>query len=256
MTVLELYFPITNDAIYENIIEKHSPNRSDSFLITFKNKYDPKYLFTQEDVLIEIYEQLISRDRKWLEYIDGKVFINLNDLRKTKGVENIDWLNGKIEVKPEIIFKEKNITVQINIREGNLNLVSVSKRIFLSHKTANKDVVREYKMTLDLIGFQPWLDEEDMPAGTIPHRAILQGFKDSFAVVFFITEDFQDNRYLATEIDYAINEKIERGDNFSIITLVLSEEAIVPDPLKSYIYKSPKNDLEGLRDIINALPKK
>ncbi len=96
-----------------------------------------------------------------------------------------------------------------------------------------------------------------MPAGTSLDRGILQGFKDSCAVIFFMTPNFKDEGYLETEIDYAMREKREKGDRFQIITLVIGsrEQKIdVPELLKTYVYKLPNSDLEGLREIIRALP--
>ena len=51
-------------------------------------------------------------------------------------------------------------------------------RVFLSHKGANKQIVRLYYDALAAAGFNPWLDEKDMPAGTKIDRGILRGFKD------------------------------------------------------------------------------
>jgi hypothetical protein len=130
-------------------------------------------------------------------------------------------------------------------------------KIFLSHKGVDKLLVRDYKSTLDLLGFDTWLDEDAMPAGTSLDRGILQGFKDSCAVIFFMTPNFKDEGYLETEIDYAMREKREKGDRFQIITLVIGsrEQKIdVPELLKTYVYKLPNSDLEGLREIIRALP--
>jgi hypothetical protein len=134
------------------------------------------------------------------------------------------------------------------------------KRIFLSHKTVDKFMARRYKKALEAIGLLPWLDEDDMPAGTNPDRGILNGFKNSCAAVFFITPDFKDERFLEQEINYAIQEKREKADQFSIITLVLQnasgERGKVPELLKSYIFKSPNDALEGFCEIIKALPLK
>ncbi|MFT5893114.1 MAG: hypothetical protein ACI9Y7_003233 [Dokdonia sp.] len=254
MKVLEIHFPLTHNDVYEIIKEKYNPG-VESLLIIFTNRFSPEYLFTKQDVILEIEEKLKSRKKEWFDYKEGKVFLNLDKLRIIKGLESLEWLKGNFPIDPEINFKEKVIEVRINIRKENLKTMSYQKRIFLSHKTANKEIVREYKKTLSVLGYNPWIDEQDMPAGTVAHRAISEGFKDSCAVIFFITTDFEDDRWLRAEIDHAINEKIEKGDKFSIITLVLSEDAIVPEPLKTYIWKSPKNNLEGLRDIISALPK-
>ena len=70
-------------------------------------------------------------------------------------------------------------------------------RIFLSHKSVDKSLVYRYHKALSRIGFSPWLDKEDMPVGSNLERDILKGFEESCAAVFFITENFKDESYLA-----------------------------------------------------------
>lgn len=134
------------------------------------------------------------------------------------------------------------------------------RRIFLSHKGADKPLIRQYKKTLDVLGFDVWLDEDAMPAGTVLHRGILQGFKDSCAAIFFITPNYKDEGFLESEVNYAITEKMSKGDKFSIITLVFSDDkgniGEVPELLKTYVWKQPSNDLEAIQEIVKALPVK
>lgn len=130
-------------------------------------------------------------------------------------------------------------------------------RIFLSHKGADKPLVREFKATLELLGFSPWLDEDAMSAGAELERSILQGFSDSCAAVFFVTPNYKDENYLATEVDYAIQEKRKKGDKFSIITLVFEDgdqRGHVPELLRRYVWKQPVTQLEALREVLRALP--
>lgn len=132
-------------------------------------------------------------------------------------------------------------------------------KIFLSHKGADKVLVRKYKATLEVLGYDVWLDEDAMPAGTSLHRGILQGFKDSCAAVFFITPEYKDEGFLETEVNYAITEKMQKGDKFSIITLVYEndgKQGEVSELLKTYVWKEPADDLEALREIVKALPLK
>ena len=135
---------------------------------------------------------------------------------------------------------------------------SDSKKIFLSHKGSDKDMVVDFKKTLKALGYEPWLDEEAMPAGVPVERAVLQGMKDSCAVVFFITPSFRDEGYLETEINYAIQEKREKGDNFVIVTLLFDDSGDgtveVPELLKPYVWKTPNTQLQALREIVRALP--
>lgn len=136
--------------------------------------------------------------------------------------------------------------------------VSNAKKVFLSHKGVDKNDVNEYKNTLALLGYDPWFDEDAMPAGTSLERGLLQGMHDSCGVVFFITPFFKDEAYLETEINYAIQEKRHKGDKFAIVTLqfIGADGAVgdIPELLKTYVWKKPKSSLEALREIVRALP--
>ena len=136
--------------------------------------------------------------------------------------------------------------------------INEAKRVFLSHKGVNKDLVIDFKETLKLLGYEPWLDEDAMPAGTPLERGLLQGMKDSCGVVFFVTPEFKDEGYLESEIDYAIQQKRLKGDRFAIVTLQFpgdnGKAAPIPDLLQTYIWKTPKTHLEALREMVRALP--
>jgi hypothetical protein len=127
-------------------------------------------------------------------------------------------------------------------------------RIFLSHKSVDKPLVYRYYNALKSVGFDPWLDEPDMAAGANLERELLRGFEESCAAVFFITENFKDKDYLATEVDYAVREKRKKGDKFVIITLRYDSTVPVPGLLDRYTYKDVVNDLEGYRELVRALP--
>jgi hypothetical protein len=142
-------------------------------------------------------------------------------------------------------------------READVTL-SDCKKIFLSHKGVDKEVVLDFKKTLEILGYAPWLDEDAMPAGTSLERGLFKGMQDSCGVVFFLTPSFKDEGYLETEINYAIQQKRTKADKFAIIALqFVGENGVVgaiPDLLKTYVWKKPKTSLEALREIVRALP--
>lgn len=135
---------------------------------------------------------------------------------------------------------------------------SEAKKVFLSHKGVDKEKVKDFHRSLELLGYHPWLDEDAMPAGTTLERGLLRGMQDSCGVVFFVTPAFKDEGYLETEVNYAIAEKRKKGDKFAIITLQFSNElgdrGGIPELLRTYVWKSPASDLEALREIVRALP--
>lgn len=136
--------------------------------------------------------------------------------------------------------------------------ISDSKKVFLSHKGVDKDLVIEFKKSLELLGYDPWLDEDAMPAGTPLERGLLQGMQDSCGVVFFITPSFKDEGFLETEVNYAIQEKRKKGDKFAIIALQFLDAdgrvGEIPELLKTYVWKKPQTQLEAFREIVRALP--
>ncbi|MGV3806952.1 toll/interleukin-1 receptor domain-containing protein [Citrobacter freundii] len=153
-------------------------------------------------------------------------------------------------------YIDEQINMILKKHEMALNMIPL--QIFLSHKTIDKPKVREFHKVLKTLGFDPWLDEDKMSAGVELERALIKGMKDSCAAVFFITPSYKDDSYLSAEINYAISEKRKRPD-FSIIALVYEEvgsKGVVPDLLTPYVWKEPKNDLEAMRYLLDALPVK
>lgn len=131
---------------------------------------------------------------------------------------------------------------------------STEVKIFLSHKSVDKPLVHRYYHALKAVGFEPWLDEPNMPAGSNLERELLRGFEESCAAVFFVTDNFRDERYLATEVDYAVRQKREKGRRFAIITLRYSDASPVPSLLATYVYRDISNDLQGFHELVKALP--
>ena len=159
----------------------------------------------------------------------------------------------------EIVKVEQEQEYYCIICGGEVNMATInSTRIFLSHKGSDKNTVIDFKETLELLGYEPWLDEEAMPAGTTLERGLLRGMQKSCAVVFFLTPSFKDEGYVQAEIDYAIAEKRKKGDAFAIITLRFADEdngnPQVPELLQPYVWKTPRTQLDALREIVRALP--
>ena len=200
----------------------------------------------------------------------GNIKLNLNEIDRTNPnmirKELFSLLNLK---KRDAIFlfdntndySNWNADLKRDLKENFLQHKMVMNmepmKIFLSHKSINKDKVRNFKTILELLGFSPWLDEEAMSAGANLERSLHSGMVDSCAAIFFITPDYKDEKYLATEIDYAISRK-RQDEKFSIITLVFPDEngekGVVPNLLQPYVWKEPANDLLALAEILKALP--
>lgn len=179
--------------------------------------------------------------------------------------ETAGWLSGNFElemdhdIRRERVFdREEDQTVVKFVITPEIVREKMERKIFLSHKGVDKPVIRRFKAALEVVGFEPWLDEDAMVAGAELERALLAGFKSSCAAVFFVTPNYVDSGYLASEVNYAIQEKRRKGDRFSIVTLVLADGegkvGTVPELLKSYVWKLPATELEAFIEIVKALP--
>jgi hypothetical protein len=183
--------------------------------------------------------------------------------RRHKLDESIDLFRTLI-IRPFVLEMTNRLAEVANLASPNdraIQAVPLSRipspnevKIFLSHKSVDKPLVRRYFNALQQAGFSPWMDENEMAAGASLERGILQGFDESCAAVFFVTENFKDEKYLATEVDYAALQKRNKEKKFVIITLLYSDNASVPSLLRPYVYKNISNDLEGFYEILRSLP--
>ena len=238
------------------------------FTITFPlfGRHQPKSAakIIAEAISTSGIEWLKHKNSKW--YLDAKLFKETFDFQKDN-----DWLEGLINVEMEHDIKSeytldtrkfkpicKDQTMCKYIITPELVSEQLPKKIFLSHKGIDKPTVRLYQSVLQTLGFIPWLDEDDMVAGTELERGLLQGFKDSCAAVFFVTSNYVDAGFLATEINYAVKEKRDKGNRFAIITLAFPDDAggsvVIPELLEQYVWKTPQTPLAALEEIVRALP--
>lgn len=229
-------------------------NKEEGLYIIFPMHFEYK----KRIALTKLKEALIQNSVNWIFEENDHWIVKIDELYTNfPSLSRFKWLEGTVEPEFELETKEKETTLQFVITKREVEL-SMPKKIFLSHKNSDKPVVREYFATLKEIGFEPWLDEDAMVAGSPLERALIAGMKDSCAAVFFITPSYEDKSFLASEINYAMEQKREKGDRFSIITIVFSDKegqkGNVPDLLKQYVWKEPNNNLQGIKEIIRALP--
>lgn len=212
--------------------------------------------------LLKLERKLSEQQIMWLRK-EGKAWlIDLDGLKKTFAEAKADKiLSGVVRVEPEVEDTNARgvgtITTISFILTKNEILMFQARKIFLSHKGKDKKLVRRFQRALEAIGFEVWIDEKNLKAGDHLERGILQGFKESCAAVFFITDNFKDERYLKSEIDYAIAQSREKENYFRIITLAFKSgkaKAEIPELLKSFVWKSPATELDALTEIIKALP--
>ncbi|AUO12210.1 toll/interleukin-1 receptor domain-containing protein [Priestia megaterium] len=201
------------------------------------------------------------RELTWVTCEGSKFYFDLAKIKESYSslFESCSWMKGEIELSytNDIDLNDNMPVVSFSASKEEIES-NFPKKIFLSHRGSNKEMVREYFSVLKELGYEPWLDEDAMAAGVTLDRGILEGMKHSCACVFFITPEYEDNGYLEDEINYAKMAKREKGNKFAIITLELEGEKgstiNIPELLKPYVWKKPSSSLEALKEIVRALP--
>lgn len=141
-----------------------------------------------------INEAIKSNDIEWLRFVrQGHWLFDCENFKKQfPDYSNEAWLRGKVllavdlEERRETVGSggwkhEEDRTSYQFIITPNIAKEQMPKKVFLSHKSADKDIVRRYKAALTSVGIDAWLDEDAMPAGTELERELLKGFEDSCA---------------------------------------------------------------------------
>lgn len=243
-------------SVLSPVIKKYSPD-IDSWWKQLSNK-DINFPSDSEEEFALRYSILLSVNKD-----PDKVYSFTFAFGKRKRDEGIELFRS-IVFRPLATELSNRVSKAANIvtpEERALQAVPLSRipranetKIFLSHKSVDKPIVTRYYNALKELGFEPWFDQPDMPAGTHLERGILDGFEKSCAAVFFITENFKDENYLATEVDYAIAQKRKKNKKFAIVTLRYPNALPVPGLLTPYIFKDVQNDLEGFYEVVRALP--
>lgn len=280
-----IYFSgtILEDRTVWEVMPYYDSYLDDGVTISFPLPYQLK----EREALNYLKQHLQAEEREWLQFDKGNTWIIDLSKFKAKYSEEIkygldpskdkvydpevtylemvvdtkltlDLFEGVISLSPEVGHHNDHEATQTTVRfviTYEQLIDSRPRRVFLSYKSADREVVKDFKDTLVALGYAPWMDEDQLVAGDKLHRGLLKAFNESIAAIFFITENFRDEKYLAAEIDYATNEATERED-FRIITLILGEkqsEIQVPSLLKQYVYKTPTSMLQALREVLKAL---
>jgi TIR domain len=193
---------------------------SDGFILHFslRGKYAPSRVH-------EVFGNLLKEARlEWIRPRREQWEINLDGARaQFNDILKAEWIRGYVNIEPEITGRTNTLPGEFSedtfiglrfVREEIL--LKQQSRIFLSHKGANKSLLVQFHRVLKELGFDPWLDQEDMVSGDTLHRELLAGMQASCAAVFFITPEFRDETYGAAphpRIATSTTDKKTDGDN-------------------------------------------
>ena len=125
------------------------------------------------------------------------------------------------------------------------------RKTFLSYSRVNKDFAIKLAKELKSEGFDIWLDQLDIPAGSRWDREVEKALRESEIFMIILTKSSVDSENVLDEIGYAI-------DNSKRFLPVLLESCEVPLRLRRFQYvdftnKSFDDGVESAKDLLRSL---
>ena len=138
------------------------------------------------------------------------------------------------------------ITKMLSYHEHVLGIKN--RKIFLSEIGYDNKLALEYKISLETMGFEVWMTENDLKASG---QNFADGFEYSCAAVFVVSKNIANVEF-TKQIQSAMNQKNKTDKNFSIIAL--SNEKDIPQGLKQYLAPACNSVHENLMQILKIIP--
>lgn len=121
------------------------------------------------------------------------------------------------------------------------------EKVFISHSSLDKDVVRKLSNDLMDYGIDVWLDEWEMQAGDSLIEKIQQGLEDCTYVLAIISKNSINSNWVKVELEAALTVEINTG-KVIIIPVLIEDGLDLPLLLKSRIYLSIAHDYQAALD--------
>src|SRR5438477_5677484 len=110
------------------------------------------------------------------------------------------------------------------------NIVADKVQIFLAHASEDKKRVRNLRAKLRKHGFEPWLDEKDLSAGTYWESEIPKLIRASDCVICcFSATSIHKNGYVQRELRLALDEYTKKPAGTRFLFPVKFEPCAIPD---------------------------
>jgi hypothetical protein len=182
--------------------------------------------------------------QKWLRNVSGEMKILEDD---------------SLEQSCDSVVSDMLFALSMAKQDGTFgSMISAGKensrpRIFLSHVSADKNVVRGVYKYLKDAGFQPWLDEEDLIPGEDWRIAIEKAIRSSDVFLVFCSEQSCNKvGVFQREINHALDVVQELPEGRKFILPVRVDGCAVPDRISRWQWVNLFQS-DGHKKLLNGL---
>jgi 2-polyprenyl-3-methyl-5-hydroxy-6-metoxy-1,4-benzoquinol methylase len=124
-------------------------------------------------------------------------------------------------------------------------------KIFISHSSKNKTVVRKLVQDLRKNNVDVWFDEDDVDVGDSLITEIQKGIKESDFLAIWLTKESVESGWVTREWETKLMDEIN-NKRISVFPL-LAEDVEVPDMLGTKLYADFRNYEHGLNQLLRRI---
>lgn len=126
----------------------------------------------------------------------------------------------------------------------------MTPKAFMSHSSADKDIVRRLATDLRSKGVDVWFDEWEIRPGDSIVERINAGIKDCDIFIIVISRNSVASKWVREELDAALIRRIQEDARIIPVRL---DDCEVPPLLSALHYVSIRSYAEGLKRLIDAI---
>jgi tetratricopeptide (TPR) repeat protein len=109
--------------------------------------------------------------------------------------------------------------------------------IFVSHSSKDDVLVKALGKSLEIQGFEPWIDSRRLKGGDALEPKIKEAIKQARAFIVVLSLNAINSPWILKEVQYALKVKKKQGDDYPVIPLL--PEGVEPSALNLYFKKEP-----------------
>ena len=125
------------------------------------------------------------------------------------------------------------------------------KEIFISHSSKDKDEVEKLLPFINAMGLPIWFDKYNIDIGQSIVEKVQEGVEISYAVLFWITDNFLESRWCKVEMNEFIRRMIEE----IVVVISILDKSVSADKLPTFLkdIKYVQRDNESFEDIAKKI---
>lgn len=124
-------------------------------------------------------------------------------------------------------------------------------RVFISHSSVDKPVVKQLALDLEKLGYKVWFDQWELRVGDNILNELEEGIDQAGFVIVVLSRAAADSEWVDREWKYKHQEEIER--NQTVILPVRIEECRLPKHLTNKRFSDLAEYPTGLADLVRSM---